>query len=309
MNHDDIELINKIIELTKKIYKIYNTLFELEINNQKESNLYSQNLNYLNMLLELEEELYKKIPINKIDSYLQYSDRANLFKNFSDFTLIINDFHDNYIYKRIYNRLHTIRKSYLIKIYQENTFNKTEPYFDLTNILYQTINEDMLNLFIYETNKLKLRINNTNYQNGFTMIKYIISFLNENIEKEYKNNFTINNKQFICNRIISDTFDISEEVYLNTLNYCYYYHIIQKEIQNISKKDLYTSDYAFENYRYLLQICFIKAFSYLIKDNIYLKSKIHDIINIDNIDDILNNNDDNIINIRSERLKVYGSSK
>ena len=42
-------------------------------------------------------------------------------------------------------------------------------------------------------------------------------------------------------------------------------------------------------------------------DNDFLKAKIHDIINTNNIN--LNNNDNSIINIRSERLKVYGSSK
>ena len=140
------------------------------------------------------------------------------------------------------------------------------------------------------------------------MIKYLASFLNKNIEQIYKNNFNINDNLYIYNQLLSDNFDIKNKYYLNTINN-YYFNIIYREIKNISKKDLYTSDYSFQNYRHELQICFIKAFNNLIRDNAYLKTKIRDIIIKNNIDIDINNIDNNVINIRTERLEIYGSSK
>ena len=148
MNKNDIEFINKIIELTKKIFKIYNTLYELEIDNKKDNIEYQNNLKYLDLLLEIEDGLYSSIPINKLDLYIEYSNRAKTFRQFSDFTLIINDFNDNYVFKRIYNRLFDKRNSFLIQEYQNDFEVKQEPYFDLINILYKVMHEDMLNSFI-----------------------------------------------------------------------------------------------------------------------------------------------------------------
>ena len=307
MDKYDIELINKIIEISKKILKIYNTLYELEVNNKKESDLYNNSLKYLDLLLELEDELYKKIKNNKIDSYIIYSDRGNLFKDFSDFTLIINDFNDNFVYKRVYNRLINIDKSNLIKNYQENVRNKKEPFFDLNTLLYQVIHEDMLNSFVYETNNISQKVDNLDYKNGLIMIKYLVSFLNKNIDKIYKNGFNNNNKLCITNKAFADTFNVNENDYFNTFKY-YYFNMINKEIKNINKNDLYTTDYAWNNYRTLLQNCLIRAFYNITSDNIYLNTLIHDIISNEDINNYLIK-DKNIILLRSERLELYGSSK
>ena len=107
MNKIDRELINKVIELTKKILKIYNNLYELELNNQKDSLEYQNNIKYLDLLIEMENNLYPKIPINKIDLYILYLDKFGLYKQLSDFTFIIkksrNKSYFNYFYYTMSN--------------------------------------------------------------------------------------------------------------------------------------------------------------------------------------------------------------
>ena len=303
MNKKDIDLINKIIELTKKIFKIYTYLYQLEINNKKETPLYQEYLNNLELLLDIENDYYQDIPISNIDFYIKYSNRANTFQYFTDYTLILNDYSDSFIYKRIFNKLFKIKTSNRIKIYQENIDELGKTYFDIDNIIYQTIHEDVLNSFLFEIEKT----NNLDYQSELKRIKYIVSFLNQNIEKHLKYNFHISNNLYISNRILSDTFMVLEEDYQNIL-VNYYEKYISKELEHINNNHLLANDNYFEKFRLLLITCLIKAFNNVNENNYYLKSKIYDIISMNNIDIDLGDNK-NIVLLRSEGLVLNGSSK
>ena len=307
MEKYDIDLINQIIELTKKIFKIYNTLYELEINNQKDSELYKKNLKYLDVLTDLENELYEKIPSNKLDEYRHYSNRAILFRKFSDFTLIINDFCDLYIFKRIYNRLVIKEISINIKKYQnDEPFEDSMDNYDIANIIYQIIDENVLESFSFETTKLSNNISNDDYKNALLMIKYLVSFLNQDIEKKHKTNFDNDNKLLLSNRILVDLFNYPEKEYQKIL-VKYFERNVYNELKAINNKET-NEDYSFQNYRLLLQICLIKAFNNINDNNFYLKKKIYDIISMNNLDIDLCDTD-NIMNIRSERLILDGISK
>ena len=315
MEKEDIILINKIIELDKKILKIYRTLYDLEINNQNKSLDYKTNLNNLNLLIELENELYNQIPIEKIDDYKKYSDRLNSFSKMTDFSIIINDFSDLFLFKRIYNRLNKIEESFLIEEYQNEIDDDDR--FDILTIISEEIHNDVLNSFIFETNIYSNKIKNKDYQNSLKLIKYIICFLNINLENKYKNNnFNIDNILYLTNRVLSDNFNISEIAYKDLLK-AYYFKYIHKGIKNMTKKDLFTSDYIFQKYRFILQTILIKAYLQIDKNNVFLKKLIYDIIDNENEDDFIRNELDSAISyrnknsriIRSERLILNGNSK
>ena len=115
----DIEILNKLLEISKKILKIYKNLIKLELNNQKDSDEYKKQAVFLEICLETEEEYYKKINLNNIYNYIEYSDRGNLFKNFSDYDILVDDFSDLLFAKRVYNRLNKIATDKLINTYQD----------------------------------------------------------------------------------------------------------------------------------------------------------------------------------------------
>jgi len=299
MNKTDIELTNKIMELTKKIFNLYNTLYELEVNRQNDSNLYKKNLEYLNLLIEMEDELYKKIPLSRIREYMSYINHNKHLDKFSDFTIIINDYTNMFISKRIYNKLNKLKTSYLIKRYQKSELD-IEPNYDINT---------MLNSFIFETNEMRQNMkDNPDFQNGLMSIKYLMSFFNKNIENNLKKDFKLDDTLFFYNRLMSDMHGIEEKDY-KEIFIKYYFHFINKELNNITKKDLYTSDHAFQEYRLLLVTCLINAFSNISFGNTFLKNKIYDIINESSIDLKLIKSSRNAILLRTERLELNGSSK
>ena len=104
--------IEKILMISNKILVIYNNLYNLEINNQKNSLDYHRNLNYLDIVLELENNFYQKLNPKLISFYLHFLDPNRILKNLSDYHLIINDLNQIYPKKRIYNRLLEIQNNY-----------------------------------------------------------------------------------------------------------------------------------------------------------------------------------------------------
>ena len=304
LTNEDKLLLNKMFLLSNKIFKLYNTLYELEINNQKNSNLYLKNLKYLNLLIDIENDLYKNIPYKKIELYLEYSDRAKLFKKIGDLTLITRDFYELYIYKRVYNRLQSIENSFFIEKYQNSNIEKKEPYYDKATILYQIINEDFFRSLIFEADIKSQEINNKDYKNNFILLKYIISFLNKNIETNYLNNFKVEDQLIINNKAYSDMININPKDYDRIISN-YYFNNIYLELKNII--NIVTNDY-----KIMLYNLIIKAYMNINPNYIYLKNIIYDIINTNSnlIElNVLNHYRDNVSILRSERLVLNGNSK
>jgi len=304
LTNEDKLLLNKMFLLSNKIFKLYNTLYELEINNQKNSNLYLKNLKYLNLLIDIENDLYKNIPYKKIELYLEYSDRAKLFKKIGDLTLITRDFYELYIYKRVYNRLQSIENSFFIEKYQNSNIEKKEPYYDKATILYQIINEDFFRSLIFEADIKSQEINNKDYKNNFILLKYIISFLNKNIETNYLNNFKVEDQLIINNKAYSDMININPKDYDRIISN-YYFNNIYLELKNII--NIVPNDY-----KIMLYNVIIKAYMNINPNYIYLKNIIYDIINTNSnlIElNVLNHYRDNVSILRSERLVLNGNSK
>lgn len=61
----EYELIEKIIYLTKKIYKVYLELYNYEINGQKNDIVYNKKIKYLLALIEKEHHLYSQLNLDE----------------------------------------------------------------------------------------------------------------------------------------------------------------------------------------------------------------------------------------------------
>ena len=291
--------IEKILMISNKILVIYNNLYNLEINNQKNSLDYHRNLNYLDIVLELENNFYQKLNPKLISFYLHFLDPNRILKNLSDYHLIINDLNQIYPKKRIYNRLLEIQNNYLKEKYDDINYKEI-------SLLQRTLKEDINKLFLYYEEKEFN--NNSNFKDTFTMTKYILSYLNKDIENSLKENFNDFNKLILLSKSTSDLLEIDEDRYQNYIVKFFIIYIRQEMLEYLNSNPIFLD----EKIKYLHQELLLKSFLKIGIENSYIKTKIYDKIlsrMFDNrmIQDI--QNDNNIITIRSERLILNGNSK
>ena len=291
--------IEKILMISNKILIIYNNLYNLEINNQKNSLDYHRNLNYLDIVLELENNFYQKLNPKLISFYLHFLDPNRILKNLSDYHLIINDLNQIYPKKRIYNRLLEIQNNYLKEKYDDINYKEI-------SLLQRTLKEDINKLFLYYEEKEFN--NNSNFKDTFTMTKYILSYLNKDIENSLKENFNDFNKLILLSKSTSDLLEIDEDRYQNYIVKFFIIYIRQEMLEYLNSNPIFLD----EKIKYLHQELLLKSFLKIGIENSYIKTKIYDKILsriFDNkmIQDI--QNDNNIITIRSERLILNGNSK
>ena len=297
----------KMITLSEKILKIYNKIYTLEIQNKKDTKEYRKLLFYLNLLSDLEEEIYPDLSIDSINLYINLIKQANPTIEASDFNLIINDKNKLFLLKRIINRLKLESKRRLMSSF------KKENKFDLYNSLLcnQFIREDLLKAFLFETETSILKTNNLEYQKALKMIKYIISYLNSSIESTLeKNYFTLPSPFFLTSKLIFSQYNLKEKSYKKAIQK-QYFETIHPEVNAIGKKDFANNSYSYEKYQKILQKNLIKAYLALDKENILLSKKIYDKIKKDNEDlkNILSYQNPNLILLYAERLELYGNSK
>ena len=312
LQKQDKELIHNMFAISKKILKLTNHLFELEINNQKNTQEYKKYQEYLTICEEIEASYYQKINITKIEEYIYYSDIADLFSVFSDYDLIINDFSDLYFTKRVFNKLNQLKSSYLIKLSQEKSYYQINSIAEKL-LLKQIIDEEIKNLFAFLTKQETNKDKNNSIKDNLINISYIIYFLNPNlIKQEQKNIFYGTLPAFL------NTFEISKKDY-NFLLYIFFQRYIKSAINNIIKiEDLESKD-IFQILRSTLFLNLIKAFLLVDKNNLNkYQTNIYDIISTSNdekvqekIKQILEEvkNSQNVILIDIERLFNNEDSK
>lgn len=258
MKNEDIEILNKLFEIAKKILKIYNNLIDLELNNKKNTDEYKKQLDILDICLGVEENLYKKIDLEKIDDYIEYSDYENLFTNITDYDLLVDDIDNLLIYKRVYNKLNKIKNNKLINDYQDEKNKNDYPPFDLVKILESYINNDIFkSLILLIDNSLNDNINKK-YINRLIKSKYLISFLNTDIENDLKESVEVNNYLIIRYLATSDNEDIKD--ICNKLLHEYYLKYIKIHINNLIhiKDNDYQDD--FQKIRSIILELIIRAF-------------------------------------------------
>ena len=294
--------LQELIILSEKILKIYNKLYNLEINNLKNKDEYKINIKYLNLLIELEDEIYSNLSDKDISLYIDIIKQADFNIKLSDFSLIINDIHNSYNLKRILNSLRfEYNKRLIIYLQKENNEEMAN-----SLLLNQFISEDIINSYLFLIENSFSKIKNMEYKTSLKMIKYIFSYLNKYIENKYKNNFIISSKIYLFSKQIANQYEINNKNYKKMLN-DFYIEYINKELNKIGILDN-DDNYMYFEYKKILQINLIKAYIVLDKENILLKRKIYDKIK-ENIEEILSYQNDNIISLDLERLNLYESSK
>lgn len=299
---DDLE---KLITLSEKILKLYNELYTLEIDNKKDSKDYKTKLSYLYLLIEMEDEIYPKLDNSSIEYYINIIKETNSNINLSDLSVIINDKNETLLLKRILNRLRLETRERLITTFQ----NEYDIYTANSFLLNQLVYEDILNSFLFEIELSFKEIKKEEYLNALKMIKYIVSFLNKHIENKLASNFDISNILIFNSNVFKDIYDIEDNDYIKVIRN-HYNEYINKEISQIGKSDIYNSSYSFEEYKGILQRNLVKAYLNLDKENILLKKKIYDKILEDNArEELLTYQNPKILNIKGEKIEVYGSSK
>ncbi len=267
MTNEDILLINKLLKLSLIILK--------------KAKSYNQNLKDYQNLLSLESEFLSKINSNSIPDYLKYLEGISDASILTDYELLVDIEDLDLAKRRLYNQLLYLKEERIILNYQEN-YQGIEPSVPVDSkfYLYKFIKEDFLNIFILKLNELITNPKCYKYKNKLIEIKYLIIYLNPNLNIQDNTN-----KLFLNSKSLSSILNIDNFYYKYLNNYLY------KEFNNNIKPSLISLlltnnlDYQDDNYilRILINISLIKTYLVFKDDkNVDVNLKIHDIINLYN---------------------------
>ena len=226
LTKEDYENLKKLFFITKKIKWAYENLAILEIDNKKDTEEFTKWTNYLQALLELEEQIYTIIGKNpkKISDILDFI-LGNDPYNITDVLIYLNnDSEEDILRTRVAARfdylLNTIPFSEEDEYFEEEEEENEEEY---TELITEEAIEDMENDFFYQANvdlmleqdvintilkMLQNHINNSEYTNikdDLIKFKYKLAFSFKFIEEEFlTNNFTINDTLYWQTKMYTD---------------------------------------------------------------------------------------------------------
>ena len=275
LNTDDLNLLNKLFDISKKIFKIYNHEVFFKDN---------LNLKYLDICFEIENELYKEIKDNKLYDYIKYLDQNNSFKTFTDYDLLLDNFTDLFIFKRVYNHLNNISTNKIIKTYQEANIKKNDyPSFDVSMFITNQVHDDIERLLSYFLYKSSKNIKNIKFKDELLKLSYLIYYLNPRIENEFKNSNNFQ-KVILLSNSTSELFNIDSDTY-NRILTKYFLRYIKVHVNGLI--NIHDADYK-DDYFKLREI----IYEGIIKS--YLKLKSHDYNKfLEDFHDIINKNKNN----------------
>lgn len=84
IKNEDFELIRSLLNVTKSISKIYDVLYELEINGEKDSAKYTKYLEYLNIALEVENKYYNNMSVEQCLRVYKFIESDFMPKKYED---------------------------------------------------------------------------------------------------------------------------------------------------------------------------------------------------------------------------------
>ena len=260
LEKEDYIKFDRLLKVTKSIYSLYNKLYELEIEGKKDSEEYDKVLEYLNLSIEVENNIYKEFnnffkTISLIDNIIK-----DLPKKYNFYTeSIIKRDLDRNIVQRILITL--INRAFTEEDCIYETFIDNIGYYnelicgDLDNLLdksvektlkmFKAIEKDYFNIFLYFLNEVKESAYEETFNNALIKAKYDLSFLNRNIENDL-----INMRFELPDKIIMNSKFISENITFNNRNYNYMKNVIGKYKADYNIHELlkqYDSDYSNED--------------------------------------------------------------
>ena len=270
LTKEDYENLKKLFFITQKIKKAYDNLAILEINKQKNSEEYTKWTNYLQTLLELEEQIYTIIGNNpkKLSDMLDYILGSDPY-SISDVLVYLNNDNEEEILK---NRV-SARFDYIVNTVP---FSEEEEYFmeedeedneeEVEIILADETVEEIEDDFFYQANvdlmmeqdvintileMLKNYLDNPYYENikdTLIKFKYKLAFAFKFVEKEFlDNNFVINDTLFWQTKMYTDakgkrgneTLKESKNFYAEDLLYEQYGYLLEMFYSDLNNKNEY----------------------------------------------------------------------
>ena len=249
INFNDIETINKLLDVEKSIFNLYGNLLKLELKDRCNSEEYNKNLDYLNIAIDVEKKIYKKLNLSfeKALAILEYIINIPKESKESDYYVdeidsIFSSEHSLYINRILHNLRNYILGKYDILEHNLNSKLRVLLINLLGNDIYQYNDSEIINFFeinkFFENQILIELLNRINTSNNiiFSRLKYVTAFLNSDYEYNmifkrdnfcshnlevygYNKDIIDKNKNIYCeNTIMREIFkllNISEEQYNN----------------------------------------------------------------------------------------------
>lgn len=253
LNTNDFELINKLIKLTSSIDTLYKKMYELEINDKKQTEEYQKTLDSLSGYLDLEKRLYdnsnldfskciaivkfiinKKMPdeiLNDVESIMQQDYNNRILRRMLN--IFSNKILENYetikemLPKEIINFMEQIEIPDSDKVLSQTIYSSIE--------LEKAFEKDMLNGFLVFLQEFIEGNDYKNYKNDLICAKYNTAFITKSIENDLiNNNFDISKNFYINSRLVADLTKMDLELY-NMLKNSYGLKESNKQISEILK--------------------------------------------------------------------------
>ena len=211
LNENEKEVFQKLFDLNKKIYKLYENLI-----NSKNQEEYNKNKSYFVICLEIEDELYKKLDFSNIINYVNYINNDFISK-ISDYDITISNFYEFALLKRTYNKL--ILKGRDIDIHYIESENDLQEELEKSrvNLIFSTVLDvDFKNLYIFFLNDWIKKLRNEKIKNKLKKAMYLMYFLNPNLEKDFLENDKPNN--YISSYFSKDISNITDTSFKKLLS-------------------------------------------------------------------------------------------
>jgi len=223
LSGEDITKINRLISTANSIDLIYNKLYELEINNQKDTDEYKKQLSFLNIAIDLENRLYNKLNFDedKTSATIKYLVKFEFHKDYiAEEECLLNQDYKNInilrITRKLLNKLESTEKGFK-EIYLDNDeefIGNSLIFVQKQTKILKEISKDIYNSYLLFLKEYINDKNNSLYKNDFIKSKYIFSFIYENIEDQMlKNNYEISDDLYLSSRFLSDIFGVSLDMY------------------------------------------------------------------------------------------------
>lgn len=249
MSKSDCEDISFLINTSKAIKDIYKKLINLEKENGKDSEVYNSCLKELKNLLEVEENIYKRLDNVTKEKYISYLKYLNEYRVTNKSYEILFDNNINLEILRILlkldknrNYIDFINDAGLDRYDNGLQFLLSKLIEDNKKIFYQ-LHLDNLRCFLAILDKENLR----NIDSESINIIYRISFLFSEIEEELiQNKFKINDEPYLLTKMFIDIYNQDENL-LNSIRYIIFSNHLNMSLDNI--KNYYNYDLKNDNIR------------------------------------------------------------
>lgn len=270
IDKSDLEQIEALLRNNTNIERLYKKLCNLELEDKKDTEEYTKLLNYLSIVIEAEDKIYKEsnLTIERILSWLKFLKQTKDQSN--PIIIRINSYLFESIVKK-YNQLINLPERELLNILTMSgikltTKNASKEQICKCIMIKETIQKDISHTFI---SFLQESINNPTqkiFKEQLTVSKYEAIFLNKDIESfALKHNLNLPNNPYIISNFMKDLLELESNIY-NNIKYLLCSKIVLNEIYNL----LETSDSDYTDIQQagtsVIRQCMIKSCLSLMSD-------------------------------------------